>query len=418
MSGSWSGRALAIVVGVAVLVELEPLGQGLLAPVAFGQAANPEAPGEAKPVAQPAQTPGEQKPAASAPAPPSTAPAEPAAEPKAPAPGSRPPEPSPQAAEAAIENALLQNASAEFTEEALSVVMEYFGDLLSIDIAIDHTALNDMGVDVETPVSVSLANVPFGSALDLILEPHGLGWAVRGGVLRITTADEAANMLLTRLYDVADLVTYRDVDGAVWEDYDTLVGTITETVEPDTWDDAGGAGSIQGATFATARVLVVSQTYSVHQKLGKLLEDLRRLAGCRAAGGEPPLKKKPEPLPGLEAGLGGLPMGGFGSMGPMGGFAGAFFDVGRGTVVVVSQETAELKLGDKTLVPLPRGAKLPVLDVREGWVGVSVLVEGKETIGWVRRGDVEPLAPGEIPGLGIPGTQAVDGGGAGQPTTE
>ena len=63
--------------------------------------------------------------------------------------------------------------------------------------------------------------------------------------------------------------------GGAQADFDTLIELITATIAPDTWDDVGGDGSIQG--FPTNLSLVVSQTQEVHEQIADLLEQLRRL---------------------------------------------------------------------------------------------------------------------------------------------
>lgn len=63
--------------------------------------------------------------------------------------------------------------------------------------------------------------------------------------------------------------------GGVQPDFDSLIELITTTVEPDSWEELGGPGSV--APFATNLSLVVSQTQEVHDRLADLLEQLRRL---------------------------------------------------------------------------------------------------------------------------------------------
>ena len=63
--------------------------------------------------------------------------------------------------------------------------------------------------------------------------------------------------------------------GGVIADFDTLIELITTTIEPDSWDEVGGPGTI--AEFPTNLSLVISQTQEVHEKISDLLEQLRRL---------------------------------------------------------------------------------------------------------------------------------------------
>ncbi|GAA4440871.1 hypothetical protein [Bremerella cremea] len=63
--------------------------------------------------------------------------------------------------------------------------------------------------------------------------------------------------------------------GGVQPDFDQLIELITTTVEPESWEELGGPGSI--APFSTNLSLVVSQTQEVHDRLADLLTQLRRL---------------------------------------------------------------------------------------------------------------------------------------------
>ncbi len=63
--------------------------------------------------------------------------------------------------------------------------------------------------------------------------------------------------------------------GGVQADFDSLIDLITSTIQPTTWDDVGGPGSI--APFETNLSIVVSQTQDVHEEIVDLLEQLRRL---------------------------------------------------------------------------------------------------------------------------------------------
>lgn len=53
---------------------------------------------------------------------------------------------------------------------------------------------------------------------------------------------------------------------------DTLVRLLTENIEPESWRENGGLGSV--GYFPPGKALVVSQTEDVHQQVGNLLEKL------------------------------------------------------------------------------------------------------------------------------------------------
>ena len=66
-----------------------------------------------------------------------------------------------------------------------------------------------------------------------------------------------------------------DHGGGSLADFDTLINLITTTVEPESWEDNGGVGTIAG--FPTNLTLIVSNTQEVHEAIVDLLEQLRRL---------------------------------------------------------------------------------------------------------------------------------------------
>ncbi len=57
-------------------------------------------------------------------------------------------------------------------------------------------------------------------------------------------------------------------------DFDSLIELITTTVEPQTWEEVGGPGTI--SPFQNNLSLVISQTEDVHEQIVELLEQLRR----------------------------------------------------------------------------------------------------------------------------------------------
>jgi len=63
--------------------------------------------------------------------------------------------------------------------------------------------------------------------------------------------------------------------GGTQADFDSLIELITSTVQPQSWTEMGGPGSI--APFETNLSIVVSQTQEVHEEIVDLLEQLRRL---------------------------------------------------------------------------------------------------------------------------------------------
>ena len=84
------------------------------------------------------------------------------------------------------------------------------------------------------------------------------------------------------------------------------------TIQPTTWDDVGGPGSISPMQVGGNDVIVLSQTQDVHREIAELLKGMRRLAGKKEGDQKPPLREKPKDSYGGQ-------MGGMGGMGSFGG---------------------------------------------------------------------------------------------------
>jgi hypothetical protein len=164
----------------------------------------------------------------------------------------------------------------EFNETPLVDAIDYLKDLHQIEIQLDTKALENAGIDGDSPMTIKVAKVPLRAALRRVLSSLELAYIVQDDMLLITTNELASVTLVTRTYPVADLTA----DG----DFKILVGVITETVKPRSWnmntDD--GAGAI--TAVKTAGSLVISQTHEIHDEILSLLRALR--AARQAGGGE------------------------------------------------------------------------------------------------------------------------------------
>ena len=161
------------------------------------------------------------------------------------------------------------------------------------------------------------------AALRLMLKELDLTYHVRHEALIITTPEEAELELTTIAYPVSDLVRCVDSKGKEWSDFDTLANVIMNTLAPDSWDQVGGAGAIEGVQFKNTNVLIVAQTQEIHHQVASMLANLRTIAEAEGGDGKPPVRDKPESYgqrPGFGGGYGGggYGGGGFGGMGGMG----------------------------------------------------------------------------------------------------
>ncbi len=103
----------------------------------------------------------------------------------------------------------------EFNESPLRDVQRAIEDQFRIPVEIDARALEDFGLDPDTPVTQSSSDVSLRSALKRMLGPLDLAYIVKDEVLLITTREKAAENLVVKVYPVADLVLPVDPSSGV-----------------------------------------------------------------------------------------------------------------------------------------------------------------------------------------------------------
>ncbi|MHC4619501.1 MAG: DUF3738 domain-containing protein [Planctomycetota bacterium] len=173
-------------------------------------------------------------------------------------------------------------------------------------------------IDRTTPINMDpIPEIRLGTALDLLLRSVSggiadLGYVVDDGVVVIATVESLPSRLETRVYDLYGLLGPPADDssaGGGYGGYGAGIGgyggyggygrggyggaaygrggyggadvrrakkvqeLIIETIEPESWSDSGGKGSI---TIQEGRKLVVLQTPELHQKVEKLLSEMSK----------------------------------------------------------------------------------------------------------------------------------------------
>jgi hypothetical protein len=166
----------------------------------------------------------------------------------------------------------------EFNEAPVRDVTDRFRQVAGIDVLVDHKALQGAGLDLDTPFTARLpAGLPLATALEMALRGADLTWIVRDDLLEITTPERAEARPLMRVHDVADLV---ETAGGL----QVLTDLIQSCVASDTWDTAGGSGSIR---WDDGTALLISQSWQVQRQVVGLLAVLRRLKATPAEDRRP-----------------------------------------------------------------------------------------------------------------------------------
>ncbi len=161
---------------------------------------------------------------------------------------------------AEISKKLNEDMLMEFNEAPLREVLDYFQTALAFPITVDNSALEEIGMSSDTPITCSYNGISLRSALPLLLEPLDLDYVIRHEVLMITSKEAARKQLDPRVYRLESF------------DPQELVELITSMVAADTWEEAGGTGSIKPLG---EQHLVIAQTDQIHDQIADFLEKLR-----------------------------------------------------------------------------------------------------------------------------------------------
>lgn len=170
-----------------------------------------------------------------------------------------------------------------------------------INVVVDKEGLEEEGLTAREEVRVEYSDLSVKSALSLLLESVSdrLGWVVENDAVKVTSKVRTLGTLVTKTYPVADLIVAMpenrgplnlngewkpaaDVKAAPplaaakkQQSANALIKLLTETMEPDSWSEVGGEGSIQFHEGTLS--LVIRQRAAVHEAIGELLQQLRRL---------------------------------------------------------------------------------------------------------------------------------------------
>lgn len=184
------------------------------------------------------------------------------------------------AAEKRIVQQLDHPVSLHFEKTPLDEALKQLSKTADINIVLDSVGLQEEGLNSGTPITLDVEGIKIKSALSLMLAPLNLAYTIEDEVLKVTSATRAGGPLIAMTYPVADLVVplpslSRQARAQSAVDFHTLITLITNTVEPESWDEVGGSGSIK--PFETTLSLVIRQTREGHEQIADLLGQMRRL---------------------------------------------------------------------------------------------------------------------------------------------
>jgi hypothetical protein len=227
--------------------------------------------------------------------------------------------PRPTREEAALEEPLDFDA----VEMPFDECIRLFAKRAKIKVVLDNETLADEGITVDQPVTLTVKGGRAGSVLNRLLEPLKLEFVVEEDQLKITTEWKASERLILRWYPVWDLSAFRELPqpqgdpaeisqqnaGMVGGGFGgggmggktvrpskfELINAITNTIQPDSWEDVSGPGSIW--YVRDIQCLAIRQTRNVHCEILPLLRLWREAkqmerAAVAAFADDPSIKLK------------------------------------------------------------------------------------------------------------------------------
>lgn len=194
----------------------------------------------------------------------------------------------------------------DFQNVALGDVFQSFRERTGLNLAIDWNAIQTLGVDKTTPVTMTAHGLTAGKTLALILDSaapnHALTYYVDHGIVHITTQAVADQDMITRVFPIEDLLVQhedftqipfidvanqttatvgggstqspiqsagqpnpQEVQAQRQKTIDSIISAITSSVRPEIWKQNGGTASI---TYFNGN-LIVTAPRSVLSSVGR-----------------------------------------------------------------------------------------------------------------------------------------------------
>ena len=144
-----------------------------------------------------------------------------------------------------------------------------FGDVIELlrekglNVVLDQSAEDDM-LTIDDPVSISVFDVKFRTALKLMLWRSNATYVIRDGMVLVISWDVAYDpeYFARRIYDVRKLLAKIREESPEQNASQLLTDLIKSTVAPDDWDDTNGDGA---ARIGGGRLVVLQSQEHLYQ---------------------------------------------------------------------------------------------------------------------------------------------------------
>ena len=156
-----------------------------------------------------------------------------------------------------IGSGLDKAATVGFEEASLSEVAEWLQTQVAIPVILNQVSLDEQGILPSELVTVSLKDEPLHLLLDRLVGIN-VSWRLGDGIIQLESVE--SEYLETKQLNIGKLI---DQGFSA----DRIQNTLQLAIDPDSWDQAGGAGNI----ILLGDVMFVRQTPLNHRKIKGML---------------------------------------------------------------------------------------------------------------------------------------------------
>jgi hypothetical protein len=163
-----------------------------------------------------------------------------------------------------VSTAIAGRHDLDFAETPLRDAVAAIAEKAGIGIGFDHESLEAAGIDLDAAlVTGTFKDVSLRAVLREMLGDLDLDLLFRNERLIVATADAAGQRMVRYFYP-----------SLAGTDIDALIELVERTVEPASWDTAGGPATVMPLPSQMGTGLVISQTEAAHEAIASLLRGL------------------------------------------------------------------------------------------------------------------------------------------------
>jgi len=160
--------------------------------------------------------------------------------------------------------ALEQKIEPEYPGIAMQQILRQLGAELAIPIYVDQSELDLLGINPDTPITLSLSSVTIRQLLKYMLEPLQLGYRIDGDLLVISSKERINARPSFGIYDLNCLTD----NSRSAETLAKLVGNSIRNIEPSAWREGKWYMETSDGT------IIVSASEMAHGEIKQLLANL------------------------------------------------------------------------------------------------------------------------------------------------